>query len=185
MRTASGLGLIAVGAILAFAVQGHPSWLNIQVVGWIVMLTGAVGMAVPRRSYGWLRRRIVLRRGPGGRPVAGPVQEKRYPPYIMLNPGSDISPGSGTAGGEVVQETTESGPALSDDTATMAEPPPADPEVAGFEEDLDPNESARRAADREAALEKAKADWEAHQAEAARHGTPPPVEEVVEQYVEE
>ena len=33
MRTATGLTLIAFGAILAFAVKGHPSWLNIQVVG--------------------------------------------------------------------------------------------------------------------------------------------------------
>src|SRR5579859_6974099 len=89
MRTASGLGLIAVGAILAFAVVGHPSWLNIQVVGWVIMATGAVGMAVPRRGYGWLRRRIVLRRGPGGRPVVDRVEEKHYPPYIMLNSGAN------------------------------------------------------------------------------------------------
>jgi len=32
MRTATGLTLIALGAILAFAVRGHPSWLNIQMV---------------------------------------------------------------------------------------------------------------------------------------------------------
>jgi len=48
MRTATGLTLIAFGAILAFAVQGHPSWLNIQVVGWVIMLTGVAGMAIPR-----------------------------------------------------------------------------------------------------------------------------------------
>src|SRR5690242_2020522 len=91
MRTATGLFLIALGAILAFAVQGHPSWLNIQVVGWVVMLTGVAGMAIPRRGYGWLRRRMVLRRGPGGRPVVDRVEEKRYPPYIMLNPGTGMT----------------------------------------------------------------------------------------------
>jgi len=68
MRTASGLALVALGAILAFAVKGHPSWLNIQVVGWVIMLTGVAGMLLPRRGYGWLRRRMVLRRGPGGLP---------------------------------------------------------------------------------------------------------------------
>ena len=88
MRTATGLFLIALGAILAFGVQGHPSWLNIQVVGWVIMLTGVAGMLLPRRGYGWLRRRMVLRRGPGGRPVVDRVEEKRYPPYVMLNPGS-------------------------------------------------------------------------------------------------
>ena len=55
MRTATGLTLIALGAILAFAVQGHPSWLNIQVVGWVLILTGIVAMAIPRRGYGcWI-----------------------------------------------------------------------------------------------------------------------------------
>ena len=58
MRTASGLLLVALGAILAFAVRGHPTWLNIQVVGWVIMLTGVAGMMLPRRGYGWLRRRI-------------------------------------------------------------------------------------------------------------------------------
>jgi hypothetical protein len=92
MRTASGLALIALGAILAFAVTAHPSFLNIQVVGWVLMLTGAAGMFIPRRGYGWLRRRVVLTRGAGGR-VMRRVQEKRYPPYIRLNrdsPTTDI-----------------------------------------------------------------------------------------------
>ena len=94
-RTATGTGLtlIALGAILALAVRGHPSWLNIQVVGWVLILTGIVAMAFPRRGYGWLRRRMVLRRGPGGRPVVDRVEEKRYPPYIMLNPAGTGSPG--------------------------------------------------------------------------------------------
>src|SRR6185312_3497450 len=75
MRTATGLALIAIGAILAFAVTTSPSFLNLQVVGWILILTGVAGMVVPRRGYGWLRRRVVVRRprgaaavDPGGRP---------------------------------------------------------------------------------------------------------------------
>src|SRR6516225_5018959 len=105
MRTATGLFLIALGAILAFAVQGHPSWLNIQVVGWVIMLTGVAGMAIPRRGYGWLRRRMVLRRGPGGRPVVDRVEEKRYPPYVMLNPGSNA------VAGEVIPDSGSDIPA--------------------------------------------------------------------------
>src|SRR5262249_5877368 len=118
MRTATGLSLIAFGAILAFAVQGHPSWLNIQVVGWIIMLTGVVGMAIPRRGYGWLRRRMVLRRGPGGRPVVDRVEEKRYPPYIMLNPGGNA------VAGEVVPEAPP-------DEPTVVGQPLEDPDPAG------------------------------------------------------
>src|SRR6516165_6245746 len=107
MRTATGLGLIAFGAILAFAVRGHPSWLNIQVVGWVIMLTGVAGMALPRRGYGWLRRRMVLRRGPGGRPIVDRVEEKRYPPYIMLNPGGDGVASEATADVPTVVEPLE------------------------------------------------------------------------------
>jgi hypothetical protein len=85
MRTASCLTLIALGAIFAFAVRGHPSFLNIQVAGWVIMLTGFAGMFVPPRRYGWLRRRLVLRRDAGGT-LTSRVSEARYPPYVMLNP---------------------------------------------------------------------------------------------------
>jgi hypothetical protein len=99
MRPASGLTLVAIGAILAFAVTGHLSFLNVQVAGWVIMLTGVAGMVIPRRGYGWLRRRILLRRGPSGRrPVVKHVEEPRYPPYVMLNPGATVADEpSGTA----------------------------------------------------------------------------------------
>jgi hypothetical protein len=85
MKTATGLTLIALGAVLAFAVNGHPWFLNLQICGWILMIIGVVGMFVPRRGYGWLRRQMVVRRGPDGRRMVG-VRQKRYPPYIMINP---------------------------------------------------------------------------------------------------
>jgi membrane protease YdiL (CAAX protease family) len=61
MKTATGLALVAIGAILAFAVTGHPGWLNVQAAGWVLMLVGLAGMFVPRRGYGWLKRRVVRR----------------------------------------------------------------------------------------------------------------------------
>jgi hypothetical protein len=85
MRTATGLLLIALGAVFAFAVHGHPWFLNLQVCGWILMIVGVIGMVIPRSGYGWLRRQMVTRRGPDGRPVLA-VRQKRYPPYIMVNP---------------------------------------------------------------------------------------------------
>ncbi|HWM95438.1 MAG TPA: hypothetical protein VNO54_00125 [Streptosporangiaceae bacterium] len=168
MRTATGLTLIALGAILAFAVQGHPSWLNIQVVGWVIMLTGVAGMAIPRRGYGWLRRRMVLRRGPGGQPVVDRMDEKRYPPYIMLNPGSN-----GIAG-DVVPESGNDVPTAA---GPFEEPGTGDAPV-------DEHEAERLAREREAVVERTKAEWEAAE-EAAHPGDPLPAEEVVEQYVEE
>jgi hypothetical protein len=85
VKTASGLTLLAIGAVLAFAVHGHPWFLNLQVCGWIIIVIGIFGMAVPRSGYGWLRRQVVVRRGPDGQPRMG-VRSKRYPPYIMINP---------------------------------------------------------------------------------------------------
>jgi NhaP-type Na+/H+ or K+/H+ antiporter len=61
MKTATGLVFVALGAILAFAVTGHPGWLNVQVVGWVLIFVGLAGMFIPRRGYGWLRRRVVRR----------------------------------------------------------------------------------------------------------------------------
>ena len=40
MKTATSLTLVAVGAIIAFAITAHISWLNLQVIGWILILTG-------------------------------------------------------------------------------------------------------------------------------------------------
>ena len=77
MRTATGLALIAIGAILAFAVTTSPSFLNLQVVGWILILTGVAGMFVPRRGYGWLRRRVVVRR-PRGETAGANGEPRRF-----------------------------------------------------------------------------------------------------------
>ena len=62
MSTRTGLIVVAIGAILAFAVRSTPSWFNIQIAGLVIMLTGLVGMVVSRRrDYGkllhWFRAR--------------------------------------------------------------------------------------------------------------------------------
>ena len=61
MKTATSLALVAIGAIFAFAITKSPAFLNLQIVGWVLMLTGAVGALVPRRGNGWLRRSVVVR----------------------------------------------------------------------------------------------------------------------------
>jgi hypothetical protein len=108
MRTASCLTLIAVGAIFTFAITSSPSFLNLQIAGVIIMLTGVAGLLLPKPSAGWLRRRTILRRGPRG-PVVGTVDEQRYPPYVMLNPAAEPDapeerqPGDLTRGEEVAE----------------------------------------------------------------------------------
>lgn len=44
--TGTGLVLIAIGAILAFAVTTSVGFLDLQAVGWILMVVGIIGVAV-------------------------------------------------------------------------------------------------------------------------------------------
>jgi hypothetical protein len=78
MKTATGLTLLAIGAILAFAVRASPPGLNINIVGWVIMLTGAAGFLLPRRASGWVRRRVLVRKGPAG-PASGQPGDTRHP----------------------------------------------------------------------------------------------------------
>jgi hypothetical protein len=83
MKTATGLTLAAVGAILAFAVTAHPRFLNLQVAGWVFLVIGLAGIVVPRRGYGWMRSRVVVRRGPRrslAAPEANVVADNTRPP---------------------------------------------------------------------------------------------------------
>jgi hypothetical protein len=56
MKTAPALALTAIGAIFAFAVHAHPRFFSFQIAGWVLMLTGIAGMAIPRRGRRWVRR---------------------------------------------------------------------------------------------------------------------------------
>jgi hypothetical protein len=82
MKTGAGLALVCVGAILAFAVTGNTSFFNIHTAGWVLMLVGIIGLLLPGRTYGWLGRRLLVRRTyPAGR--AG-----RVSPYGARTPGT-------------------------------------------------------------------------------------------------
>jgi hypothetical protein len=109
MRIATGLAVVAVGAILAFAVNGHPSFLNIQVTGWVIMLTGIAGIVVPRRGYGWMRRQLRWQAVPRRRNPAS-----RFPQYAALSPGAQPPPDGyvtadawGSAGPRPVSDDTD------------------------------------------------------------------------------
>jgi hypothetical protein len=141
MKTATCLALIAIGAILTFAVTAHPSYLNLQVAGIVIMLTGAAGLFLPKPSQGWLHRRTILRRGPRGL-AGGHVEETRYPPYVMLNPGAEhsghhgLQPGDLTAAeaaepAEPGRETAPIGDLPADDLAEDLTAEPVDPERPG------------------------------------------------------
>jgi hypothetical protein len=84
MKTGMGLALIAIGAILAFAVSANTTVFNWNTAGWVLMIVGILGLAIPRRGYGWVGRRLFVRQArlrPGNR-----VEEVVYPTYVNRNP---------------------------------------------------------------------------------------------------
>jgi hypothetical protein len=84
MKTGVGLAVIAIGAIFAFAVTTNTSVFNLHTAGWVLMIIGVIGIAIPRRGYGWVGRRVITRQTrwrPRGR-----VEEVAYPAYTSRNP---------------------------------------------------------------------------------------------------
>jgi hypothetical protein len=83
MKTGTGLVLIGIGAILAFAVTTNTSFLNLHTAGYVIMVIGILGLAIPRRSFGWVGRRLMVRQArwrPGKR-----IEEITYP-VVNRNP---------------------------------------------------------------------------------------------------
>jgi hypothetical protein len=82
MSRAASLTVIAVGAIFAFAVTASPGFLNLQIVGWILMATGVAGLLLERRSRDWLRRTVIVRSAPDSRlRRRRPTQIASPPPF--------------------------------------------------------------------------------------------------------
>jgi hypothetical protein len=69
MRIGSSIALIAIGLILALAVNFSLSGIDIQLVGWILVVVGIIGLVV---SIAVARRaRPVVRRDDGLPPTRG------------------------------------------------------------------------------------------------------------------
>ncbi|MEU7978961.1 DUF6458 family protein [Micromonospora sp. NPDC049081] len=59
MGIGASIFLIAVGAIFAFAVDADLGWLNLDVVGWVLMLAGLVGLLTTLFFWNSRRRAVV------------------------------------------------------------------------------------------------------------------------------
>jgi hypothetical protein len=107
MRTATGLTLVAIGAILAFAIRTSPSFLDLQTTGWVIMLTGVAGIFIPRRGNGRLRRRTVTWR-PRSTAVAGSGPRALGIGRVLHQPSaSGAPPAAGSTVGQVIPGTAE------------------------------------------------------------------------------
>ncbi|MEO6885270.1 MAG: DUF6458 family protein [Jatrophihabitantaceae bacterium] len=66
MRIGASLFLIAVGAILKFAVTKQVSGVNIGVIGVILIVVGAVGLVISLILMSTRRRTDIIQHGPAG-----------------------------------------------------------------------------------------------------------------------
>jgi Domain of unknown function (DUF6458) len=71
MRIGASLLLIAIGAILKFAVTKEVNGIDIQTVGVILMIVGIIGLLFDLVMWG-TRRRTVVTRQPGATYVSQP-----------------------------------------------------------------------------------------------------------------
>jgi hypothetical protein len=124
MKTGTGLAVIAIGAILAFAVTANTSVINLNVAGWVLMIVGVIGLAIPRRGYAWVGRRLFVRQArwrPGRR-----IEEITYPTYVNRNPANTRVQAGLPAPGALGSSETASSTATRD---LSTEPLPGETEV--------------------------------------------------------
>lgn len=69
MGIGGSIFLLAVGAILAFAVDADISGIDINIIGWILMAAGLVGLVITLWYWNSRRRTVVTRQTQA--PVAG------------------------------------------------------------------------------------------------------------------
>lgn len=65
-----GVFLLAVGAILAFAVEWDPAGVSVDIMGWILMAAGALAILMELLIFGPRRRSVRDRAVPGDEPPA-------------------------------------------------------------------------------------------------------------------
>jgi hypothetical protein len=87
MRIGAGIGLIALGAIIAFAVRDTSESLNLTALGIIIMLAGVAGI--------WVSYRLANPRKRDEFTVIDPSVEKQYntdPPEQVATRPIDVTP---------------------------------------------------------------------------------------------
>jgi len=128
MKTGTGLAVIAIGAILAFAVTTNTSVFNLHTAGWVLIVVGVIGLAVPRRGYAWVGRRLFVRQARWRR--GNRVEEVIYPANVNRNPASTrvqaSLPAPGALGSPEAAAHIESARDLSTDPTGMR---PGDTEI--------------------------------------------------------
>ena len=86
MGIGGSIFLLAVGAILAFAVNADISGIDINVIGWILMAAGLVGLIITLWFWNNRRRTVVTRQ------THAPVTDPRYVAEVRETRREDVPP---------------------------------------------------------------------------------------------
>ncbi|MCZ2858244.1 DUF6458 family protein [Blastococcus sp. VKM Ac-2987] len=81
MRLGTAIVLLALGAILTFAVRVDATGVDLQVVGWILMAVGALGIVLELAVRSRRQRRVTRTDAygdPAGAPVRRSTTEESY-----------------------------------------------------------------------------------------------------------
>jgi hypothetical protein len=74
MRLGTAIVLLALGAILTFALRVDLNGIDLQVVGWILMIAGALGIVLELAVWAPRSRRRVTQTDAYGDPAGAPVR---------------------------------------------------------------------------------------------------------------
>lgn len=75
MTIGGSIALIVIGAILRFAISWSPAYIDVQLIGLILMIAGIVALIISLVLLTARRRRVVTTRGPANTEV---YEERRY-----------------------------------------------------------------------------------------------------------
>ena len=80
MRLGTAIVLLALGAILTFALRVDVSGVDLQIVGWILMIVGALGIVLELAVWGPRSRRTVTHTEapPAGAPGRRTTTDETY-----------------------------------------------------------------------------------------------------------
>ena len=118
MKPMPALALIAVGAILAFAVKAPGGVISWSSAGWVLILTGIAGVLLPYLlPQRWTQRRVIRRGGAGRMPVGWTFRRRPNPRLATVPPpvvpadevitAEDTPAAAGAPAEEVVEEFYE------------------------------------------------------------------------------
>ncbi len=85
MGIGASIFMIAVGAIITFALDIRVGWLDLDVVGWVLIVAGVLGLVITMMVWNG-RRRTVVTSAPTTTTEHRPVVEESRTEYRAENP---------------------------------------------------------------------------------------------------